>query len=169
MKLNDAKVLGDNYLKEFKLDNWKIGFQNKNYILATCCHAPSQVIKLSKWYVKSNSSNDVSSTLLHEIAHALVGSGLGHGRIWSEKAKEIGVINPSYSKDTSTFNRPELKYTGKCNCLTKFKRIRKRKSNGFCSNCFAPIVWTYTKSNKVINFNHVQKILLKKRLNHGLE
>ena len=155
MEMSDAKVLGDSYLKGFKLDNWKIKFQNKYHILATCYHAPAQVIKLSKWYVKSNSSNEISKTLLHEIAHALVGSGLGHGNTWSEKAKEIGIINPSAHRDESTFNRPESNYTGKCNCPTKFKGQKKRKSNGFCSVCFMPIVWTCTKSNKVINFNQV--------------
>ncbi len=154
MKLNDAKVLGDSYLKGFKLDNWKIEFQNKYHILATCYHAPAQVIKLSKWYVNLNDRDEISETLLHEIAHALVGSGLGHGHTWIKKAKEIGVINPTTRRDSSIFNRPKPNYTGKCSCSNKFGRIKKRKSNGFCSNCFMPIVWTCTKSNKVINFNH---------------
>ena len=154
MEMSDAKVLGDRYLKEFKLDNWEIGFQNKYDALATCYHAPIQEIKLSKWFVKFNSNDEISKTLLHEIAHALVGSGLGHSRAWSEKAKEIGVINPTEFRDTSTLNRPEPNYTGKCNCLIKFKRTKKRKSNGFCSICLMSITWTCTKSNKVIDFNH---------------
>lgn len=69
---------------------------------------------------------DLENTILHEVAHALVGPGFGHNQTWMEKAREIGLENPtpcgpalnldagrsitaSQMKPKRTFNRVDVK------------------------------------------------------------
>jgi hypothetical protein len=35
--------------------------------------------------------DDIKNTILHEIAHAIVGENHGHRQVWQEKAIELGV------------------------------------------------------------------------------
>jgi predicted SprT family Zn-dependent metalloprotease len=74
-----------------------------------CCFYGRKVISLSLDIALLNSEEEIKETLLHEIAHALVGPGYGHGEFWKCKAKMIGaspercysldkVITPSLPK-----------------------------------------------------------------------
>jgi hypothetical protein len=59
-------------------------------------------------------------TLLHEVAHALVGAGHGHGPVWKAKAREIGCT----AMRCGVMDAP-AKYTGTCpSCNATFKRNR---------------------------------------------
>ena len=49
---------------------------------------------------------EVKNTLLHEIAHALVGPGHRHNRVWRQKAREIGCD----AKVTHNLNFSEARY-----------------------------------------------------------
>jgi predicted SprT family Zn-dependent metalloprotease len=55
------------------------------------CRYRSKEIGLSRELVTRNEASRVRNTILHEIAHALVGPGHGHGRAWKRKAIEIGA------------------------------------------------------------------------------
>lgn len=51
------------------------------------------LIELSKNYINSKKKvkrEDIKNTILHEIAHALVGHKEGHNKVWKDKAIEIG-------------------------------------------------------------------------------
>lgn len=48
------------------------------------------VISLSLPQTRAAERERVHQTLLHEIAHALVGCGHGHDNVWFSKAREIG-------------------------------------------------------------------------------
>lgn len=49
-----------------------------------------RTISLSYEYVRLNPESVVRNTILHEIAHALVGSGNGHNEVWRQKFISIG-------------------------------------------------------------------------------
>ncbi len=53
---------------------------------------------------------EVKNTLLHEIAHALVGPGHRHNRVWRQKAREIGCD----AKVTHNLNFSEARYRVGC-------------------------------------------------------
>ena len=74
---------------------WKIKFNKskKNYGL---CDGSKRVIYLSKTLLKISTEEEVLDTILHEIAHAIVGYGFGHGKKWKEKAIEIGCKSVNY-------------------------------------------------------------------------
>ena len=50
----------------------------------------SRTISMSLPLVRSMEAVEVRNTLLHEIAHAMVGAGYGHGPTWRRQALAIG-------------------------------------------------------------------------------
>ena len=50
-----------------------------------------RVIRLSRPLMRLNSEAEVRDTILHEIAHALVGAAHGHDAVWQAKCREIGA------------------------------------------------------------------------------
>lgn len=69
--------------------NWKFKFDRSVKRLGLCKHK-EKIISLGQHATLVNDETAVRNTILHEIAHALVGSWEGHGPVWKAKAKEIG-------------------------------------------------------------------------------
>jgi predicted metal-dependent hydrolase len=52
----------------------------------------SNTIRLSINHALSSDIINVENTVLHEIAHAIVGVNHGHREAWQNRAKELGVV-----------------------------------------------------------------------------
>lgn len=100
------------------------------------CHFTSREIEFSKWFL-SSPPEDITDTLLHEIAHALVGKGHGHDDVWKAKAIEIGA-NPSHKTETAKTKAP-FNFMLKCpTCDRKWYRYRLKRSiigRAMCPRC----------------------------------
>ena len=138
MELDKAKAKAIELMdKHGLLDlGWYFEFDNAKKRFGQC-DSNRRRISLSKYLVGLNEEWRVTNTILHEIAHGLVGCRHGHDSIWRRKALEIGCDgNRCYSsKFVST---PQSKYIAKCTgCNTEFKRHKKikegRKSS--CGKC----------------------------------
>lgn len=59
---------------------------------AGCCFYDTKVISFSRHFAEDAVTTDAEfmDTVLHEIAHALVGHAVGHGPVWKQKAVDIG-------------------------------------------------------------------------------
>jgi len=100
-----------------------------------CCHHTYKQITLSKQLAFLNNEPDVLDTILHEIAHALVGPGHGHGFVWKQKAKEIGC-NGDRLYHSGSIKIPPKKYVAICSrCGSVFKRIRMTRRKKACTTC----------------------------------
>lgn len=92
-----------------------------------------------------NSENDVKDVILHEIAHALIGHGNGHNRVFYRKCIEIGSTpQRCYGQN---IKKPKPKYYVYCpnHCMSTY---RNRKLRGaYCPKCMSRVIYE-TISNK---------------------
>lgn len=72
-----------------RLTGWRLVFDNAK-TRAGACRSDRREITLSRPLVALYSPEQVTETMLHEIAHALAGSGHGHDRVWRTIARRIG-------------------------------------------------------------------------------
>src|SRR6188768_1739759 len=76
------------------LADWSVRLnQNANsHFLGLCSHKDKSII-LSAHHIDIHPTPDVMNTILHEVAHAIVGPGHAHNEVWVEKAREVGCDN----------------------------------------------------------------------------
>src|SRR5690606_31200865 len=114
--------------------DWQFEFDNAVRRFG-CCHWRAKKITLSRKLVQLNDEARVRNTILHEIAHALCGARVGHGRQWVQMAKAIGCDgNRLYSM--AVVETPKRKYQGTCpSCARVIQAHRRNKiACGRCCN-----------------------------------
>ena len=89
MDLNEAARVGHRLLAEHGLGEWTIVF-NQAKRQAGICMPGRKEIGLSAPLTSIHPEAEVRDTLLHEIAHALVGTQHGHDDVWRATALRIG-------------------------------------------------------------------------------
>lgn len=92
----DAQQMCDKKLQEYGLyqKGWRTVFTKSEQYIGRCWQDAKR-IELSLIHLNSRSEADLFDTILHEIAHALVGPDKGHGEEWKSKCIEIGLSNPT--------------------------------------------------------------------------
>lgn len=92
MTTQETEKLTAFHMERVGLLGWKLGWLRRRnpFAKAGHCSYKSKTISLQPLYVELNSLEEVTNTILHEIAHALVPPRCGHNRIWKKKAIEIG-------------------------------------------------------------------------------
>jgi hypothetical protein len=133
MTLNKVKELALILMeKHGLLDNgWTFRFDKAKRRYG-CCMYSKKIISLSSPLAELREMANVKNTILHEIAHALVGSGHGHDEVWRAKALKIGCNGNRCSSDVSLKGN----WVGECpNGHVSYKhRIPKRKMS--CGVCY---------------------------------
>jgi hypothetical protein len=76
-------------LEQHHLSLWRFRFDNGRKRAGSCQYGP-QVISLAYEFAKHVPAEEIRDTLLHEIAHALVGKAHHHDDVWRTKAIAIG-------------------------------------------------------------------------------
>ena len=71
------------------LRGWSFQFDNST-TRAGACQYTTRVLSLSFAFAKQALAEEIRGTLLHEIAHALVGHAHHHDAVWRAKARGIG-------------------------------------------------------------------------------
>lgn len=134
MDRKEVEFLALSLIAEHQLEGWSFRF-NKNKRRLGVCKQDDKRIELSEHYVERNSREHVLDTILHEIAHALVGTQHGHDDVWKNKCLQIGASPYSCS---STAVMPEGSWQARCpGCATVFTRHRRpRRLRGrYCVAC----------------------------------
>lgn len=100
---------------------WQFQFGSAKRIFGVC-YFRRKLIRLSAPLVEINPEEQVRDTILHEIAHALVGHDNGHNHIWKMKAAAIGAIPERCDSLGKTAPRTRV---GTCpSCGKQFHRYR---------------------------------------------
>lgn len=89
MDLADAYWLAERLVQQHGLDGWTVEFDSAKR-RAGVCRFSDRVIGLSAPLTALHDEDRVRDTILHEIAHALVGPRHGHDAVWREAALRIG-------------------------------------------------------------------------------
>lgn len=137
MLLSEAEKLAKNLIEDFGLTDWYFKFDTAVRRFGLCSYK-RKTISLSRKLTQLNDIKYVNDVLLHEIAHALVGSGKGHSHIWKHKAAEIGCSGTRcYSNSVIT---PPAKYKATCKkCGHKYTGNKIRIcSCGVCNKKYDP-------------------------------
>ena len=109
------------------------------------CNFRQRAIQLSLGYAMSASDTEVEDTILHEIAHALVGPGHGHDAAWRAVAASIGCSG----RVTHDLDFSKARWEGRCpNGCARAQRIR-RKRNMVCRQCGGAIRWHHIQPGEL--------------------
>jgi predicted SprT family Zn-dependent metalloprotease len=128
-----ARSLALALMAEHGLFGWSFAFNNRKRGLGLCRYEP-KVIELSRYYAARNPIEHIRDTILHEIAHALVGPGHGHDAVWRAKCLEVGAVPVR----CGTADMPAGRWHATCGgCGSNFQRHRKprRLTGWYCRDC----------------------------------
>ena len=81
--------------QKYKLHNWKCIVNKDHNEWSACCRHSSKIIELSHYLFRC-SDEYILDTILHEVAHAIVGYDAKHGSTWKKIAREIGCSGKIY-------------------------------------------------------------------------
>lgn len=132
MNANEILKYAEEMVQAYGLVGWKVKVNGRFFNVLGRCKYRTKTIELSKAYIEQGTQEHINDTILHEIAHALVGEGHGHGIVWQRKAREIGAIPKRCSKTVKL----KGKYEYVCNtCGNTYHRTRKMTKLVACGIC----------------------------------
>lgn len=144
----DVERFAYRLLKENGLTAWRVGF-NHNVRFGVCKH-DEKAIFISLVGMQYSTPEAIRDTVIHEVAHAVVGPGNGHNAKWVRAAKKLGLENPQRlasektGSDVQRKREETAKWRGRCKCERVFYRHRLTKNvrrTGRCTVCKEKIRW----------------------------
>ena len=112
-----------------------------------CCHYGPRRLTFSRALFERNTPERCLDTVLHEIAHALVGHSAGHGPRWKAMVASIGGTPRACFTESDT-NTVPAKWLGRCGCGREWKRHRLAQNvrhGASCPSCRGGITWTQNR------------------------
>lgn len=142
------------YINKVWLYNWKIKVSEKQKRSLGLCDQTNKELRFSKFLIENETELEIKNTLIHEVAHAMVGNKEWHWRKWIEMAKFLWLKNPK-TYNTSAKQPPWL-YIMQCpNCkeeISYFKKVKKTWKG--CLNCCVKFnYWKFDKKFEFIPIN----------------
>lgn len=139
MDINDFLSFARSVMNDHNLQNWKVELDRAVMRNGQCDHR-NKVLSFSKHFIQRNKEEMILNTLLHEIAHALVGSNHGHDLTWERKCIEIGYKNPTRCSNS---DMPKGNYQATCDKCGPLEIYRHRLSKKVYTHvaCKTTISW----------------------------
>lgn len=132
MQTTAALRLARGLLSEHGLRGWTVGLDRAK-TRAGATHFGTRRITLSGPLTRLHDEDLVLDTILHEIAHALVGSAHGHDAVWKAKARQIGASDSRcFSSDAATSLAP---FIGTCSQGHEIRRHKRPTRLVTCAKC----------------------------------
>ena len=128
-------------LEQHHLSRWSFHFDNARKRAGSCQYG-THVISLSYEFAKHAPEEEIHDTLLHEIAHALVGKTHHHDDVWRAKAIAIGCSGRRCHD--LQFTPP--RYIVRCERGCWIATAERRKGKVVCKRCRGSLIYqTYTE------------------------
>ncbi|KRE61560.1 SprT-like domain-containing protein [Nostocoides sp. Soil756] len=146
MEVQHALAMGRRLVAEHGLDGWSV-VADRAKTRAGVCRFGTRQIGISAPLTRLHSEDEVRDTLLHEIAHALVGPQHGHDAVWRAAAVRIGCSGERCVSPDAP--RVPGDWVGRCPAgheRTRHRSPTRLMSCGRCSRRFDPqhlFSWTF--------------------------
>jgi predicted SprT family Zn-dependent metalloprotease len=146
MNLNDAASMARRLLDQHGLTDWVLVFDRAKR-RAGICRPGRKEIGLSAPLTSLHPEAEVRDTVLHEIAHALVGPRHGHDAVWRATAQRIGCSGERCSSEEAPAIDGD--WVGECAAGHRITRHRRPERPTACRRCaprFDPahlFTWTF--------------------------
>lgn len=118
------------------LKRWRFRFDHSTRCAGSCNYW-ERTITLSFDLARTGSDNDIRDTILHEIAHALVGKKHNHDAVWRAKAMEIGCTGERTHRLEFTPPRWKVRCENRCWSHT----AQRRNTRLVCRKCGGKLVY----------------------------
>ena len=124
-------------MQDHGLSKWRFKFDHSSR-RAGCCNYHDRIISISFELVRNGSDEDIKDTILHEIAHALVGRKHNHDAVWKAKAREIGCSGERTHRLELAPPRYHVRCENHCWTHTAHRRTRRL----VCRTCGGKLVYS---------------------------
>lgn len=146
MDLADAFALAEHLLERHGLHDWSVEYDAAKRRAGICRFGP-RVIGLSAPLTALHGEVEVRDTILHEIAHALVGPRHGHDAVWRRQAVAIGCSGQRCTPETA--EQVQTAWLGVCSAGHTTGRHRRPERVVSCARCSSTfnlahvLTWTH--------------------------
>ena len=124
-------------MHEHGLKKWRFRFDQSTR-RAGCCNFRTKTISIAFDHARTGTEEDIRDTILHEIAHALVGGKHNHDSVWKAKAKQIGCSG----KRTHRLQFLPPRYHVTCENSCWKHTAERRNKRLICRTCGAKLIYT---------------------------
>jgi predicted SprT family Zn-dependent metalloprotease len=158
MNRNELHRLARTLMDEHGLTTWKVKFGRSKSTAGRCFYG-QRTIEMSEPLALVRTDESTRMTVLHEIAHALVGPGHNHDWVWRDKCLAIGGNGLSKYVDLAAEDRAKIsRYTGTCpNGHLSNRQAKSARmfdvSCGKCARVYDPrfsITWTDNQTGRIL-------------------
>lgn len=135
MDLQELKTRAALEMAKNGLSGWTFGLADTKRRLGVCKYRTKQ-IEIAEYYALHSPEETVLDTLLHEIAHAIVGPGAGHGPKWKAVAARLGATPRACETSSAAAMQPG-DWQATCSaCNRTFHRYKRPLSvSGYRCRC----------------------------------
>ncbi|GIG28286.1 SprT-like domain-containing protein [Cellulomonas marina] len=131
MELDRARRLAQELMRAHGLVGWTFAFDRAS-TRAGMCRFTDRRISLSRPVTLQLDEAHVRDTVLHEIAHALVGPRHAHDAVWKATAQRIGATPRARMREPIQVARP---WIGRCPAGHEMRRQRRPSAPMSCTTC----------------------------------
>jgi len=136
-RISQIEQLANRMLARHHLRSWSFRFDHATR-RAGCCNYRDKTITISFDLAQRGSDADIRDTILHEVAHAIVGKKHNHDAVWKAKAMEIGCSGERTHR--LEFSPP--KWTVRCENDCWSHTAHRRNHRLVCRTCGGKLVYS---------------------------
>ncbi len=132
-----VQIMALDLMHKHGLKKWCFKFDHSTR-RAGCCNYRDRVVSISFYMARNASDEEIRDTILHEIAHALVGKKHNHDAVWRTTAQKIGCSGERTHQ--LVFSPPRYRVACENHCWEQTAERHNRRL--VCRTCGGKLVYS---------------------------